>query len=60
VVLDRHSYGPGAGRNKKEAEQNAAALAFAALKAAADAAQDPGDAATVDAGETPGADRTSR
>ena len=35
VVLDRHSYGPGAGRNKKEAEQNAAALAFAALKAEA-------------------------
>ena len=33
VALDRHSYGPGAGRNKKEAEQNAAALAFAALKA---------------------------
>ena len=32
VVLDRHSYGPGAGRNKKEAEQNAAALAFAALE----------------------------
>jgi ribonuclease-3 len=32
VVLDRHSYGPGAGRNKKEAEQNAAAIAFAALK----------------------------
>jgi ribonuclease-3 len=32
VVLDRHSYGPGAGRNKKEAEQNAAALAFADLK----------------------------
>lgn len=32
VVLDRHSYGPGAGRNKKEAEQNAAALAFAALR----------------------------
>jgi ribonuclease-3 len=35
VVLDRHSYGPGAGRNKKEAEQNAAAMAFSALKAAA-------------------------
>jgi ribonuclease-3 len=33
VVLDRRSYGPGAGRNKKEAEQNAAALAFAALQA---------------------------
>jgi len=43
VVLDRHSYGPGAGRNKKEAEQNAAALAFAALKAAA--AQGPAGAA---------------
>jgi ribonuclease-3 len=37
VVLDRHSYGPGAGRNKKEAEQNAAALAFAAVKAQTDA-----------------------
>ena len=34
VVLDRHSYGPGTGRNKKEAEQNAAALAFTALAAA--------------------------
>lgn len=32
VVLDGHSYGPGAGRNKKEAEQNAAAIAFAAVK----------------------------
>ncbi len=41
VVLDRRSYGPGAGRNKKEAEQNAAALAFAALQA---------DAAAVAAG----------
>ncbi len=33
VLLDRHTYGPGAGRNKKEAEQNAAALAFAAIEA---------------------------
>ena len=32
VNIDAHSYGPGAGRNKKEAEQNAAAIAFAALK----------------------------
>ena len=32
VNIDDHSYGPGAGRNKKEAEQNAAAMAFAALK----------------------------
>ena len=32
VNIDDHSYGPGAGRNKKEAEQNAAAIAFAALK----------------------------
>ena len=46
VVLDRHSYGPGAGRNKKEAEQNAAALAFAALRSAAAAAGD----ATVSSG----------
>ena len=33
VKIDRRGYGPGAGRNKKEAEQNAAAIAFAALKA---------------------------
>lgn len=32
VVIDETGYGPGWGRNKKEAEQNAAALAFAALK----------------------------
>ena len=32
VRIDQRSYGPGAGRNKKEAEQNAAAIAFAALK----------------------------
>ena len=32
VAVDELRYGPGAGRNKKEAEQNAAALAFAALK----------------------------
>jgi ribonuclease III len=32
VNIDDHSYGPGVGRNKKEAEQNAAAMAFAALK----------------------------
>ena len=32
VKIDDQSYGPGAGRNKKEAEQNAAAMAFAALK----------------------------
>lgn len=32
VRIDHVSYGPGAGRNKKEAEQNAASLAFAALK----------------------------
>ena len=32
VHIDDQRYGPGAGRNKKEAEQNAAALAFAALK----------------------------
>jgi ribonuclease-3 len=32
VVIDSSKYGPGAGRNKKEAEQNAAATAFAALK----------------------------
>src|SRR5205823_10677674 len=28
VRIDHPSYGPGAGRNKKEAEQNAAAIAF--------------------------------
>jgi ribonuclease III len=33
VVIDGQRFGPGAGRNKKEAEQNAAAIAFAALKA---------------------------
>jgi ribonuclease-3 len=32
VKIDHRGYGPGAGRNKKEAEQNAAAIAFAALK----------------------------
>ena len=32
VVMDELRYGPGHGRNKKEAEQNAAAIAFAALK----------------------------
>jgi ribonuclease III len=32
VRIDQRAYGPGAGRNKKEAEQNAAAIAFAALK----------------------------
>ncbi len=35
VLIDNKRYGPGAGHNKKEAEQNAAALAFAALTAAA-------------------------
>ena len=44
VLLDRQSYGPGAGRNKKEAEQAAAAIAFAAIN---DAAAD--DAAADDA-----------
>ncbi|GAA2101859.1 ribonuclease III [Microlunatus panaciterrae] len=37
VVLAGRSYGPGGGRNKKEAEQKAAALAFQTLKTAADA-----------------------
>jgi ribonuclease-3 len=32
VVIGRRRYGPGAGRNKKEAEQNAAAMAFAAVQ----------------------------
>ncbi len=32
VAIDHHRYGPGSGRNKKEAEQNAAAIAFAALQ----------------------------
>ncbi len=35
VVIAESTYGPGQGRNKKEAEQNAAAVAFAALKNAA-------------------------
>lgn len=37
VVLAGQSYGPGTGRNKKEAEQKAAALAFQALKAMSEA-----------------------
>lgn len=41
VVLDRRSHGPGTGRNKKEAEQAAAALAFAALEAEVAAAGGP-------------------
>ena len=44
VVLDRHSYGPGAGRNKKEAEQNAAAIAFDAIKEPAVPGSDPAGA----------------
>ncbi len=32
VIIDRRRFGPGAGRNKKEAEQNAAAMAFAGLQ----------------------------
>jgi ribonuclease-3 len=32
VKIDDRRFGPGAGRNKKEAEQNAAAIAFAALQ----------------------------
>lgn len=39
VVLSGRSFGPGAGRNKKEAEQNAAALAFTALEAELDLAK---------------------
>ena len=33
VLLGEQTYGPGTGRNKKEAEQKAAALAFAAISA---------------------------
>jgi len=33
VLLEDASHGPGLGRNKKEAEQNAAALAYAAVQA---------------------------
>ncbi|HET9873073.1 MAG TPA: ribonuclease III [Propionibacteriaceae bacterium] len=36
VRVAHHSYGPGSGRNKKEAEQNAAAHAFAALRTGID------------------------
>jgi ribonuclease-3 len=32
VLIDQARHGPGAGRNKKEAEQNAAAIAFEALR----------------------------
>jgi len=35
VVLDGQTYGPGEGRNKKEAEQKAAAIAFDAVRQAA-------------------------
>jgi len=42
VRIDTRRYGPGAGRNKKEAEQNAAAIAFAALKATSSTATGPG------------------
>ena len=41
VSVGTRRYGPGAGHNKKEAEQNAAAIAFAALKAAETAAAGP-------------------
>ena len=41
VVVGEATYGPGSGRNKKEAEQNAAAVAFAALKHAADGSPAP-------------------
>ena len=34
VLIDHRRFGPGAGRNKKEAEQNAAAIAFAGLTVA--------------------------
>lgn len=46
VVLDGRTYGPGEGRNKKEAEQKAAALAFDAVRQSAGAAGAAGDAAT--------------
>ncbi len=49
VAVDHADFGPGAGRNKKEAEQNAAALAFAALKAK----QTPVDGASVDGASAP-------
>ena len=41
VVIGQSTYGPGAGRNKKEAEQNAAAVAFASLKQSADVTATP-------------------
>lgn len=45
VLVDGRSFGPGVGSNKKQAEQQAAALAFAALQD--EGAEDPGD--SVDA-----------
>jgi ribonuclease III len=48
VVLDGHSYGPGEGHNKKEAEQKAAAIAFDAVRS--DVAVEPGTVADADAG----------
>ena len=47
VRIDTRRYGPGAGRNKKEAEQNAAAIAFAALKAVQSTATGPAGPASV-------------
>ncbi len=41
VVLGDQTYGPGTGRNKKEAEQKAAALAFAAIGPAPSAVAPP-------------------
>jgi ribonuclease-3 len=46
VLLGDHQYGPGVGHNKKEAEQKAAAIAFAALRAQV-AADAQADATTV-------------
>ena len=56
VVLEDRRYGPGTGHNKKEAEQNAASAAFAALRAAATAAH-AADGAAVDGAAVDGAAR---
>ncbi len=48
VVLPEGRYGPGAGSNKKEAEQHAAELAFAALQAVLEAGADAAAEASPD------------
>ena len=55
VSVDDLDFGPGSGRNKKEAEQNAAALAFAGLKARQTAAAEGADGDVVEGADADGA-----